>query len=100
MPGGKIEANQTSQQAVIREVFEETGIDLLPQNIVFLHKLYVRDVLKDFVYYIFTSVLSTEPEKIILAEDEHTEHCWLTPEQALKLSLVPGEDECLWYIFG
>jgi 8-oxo-dGTP diphosphatase len=100
LPGGKVEEDQTPLEAMLREVYEETKIDLLQQEICFLGKAYVRDPKKDFVYYMFKCEISAENNEVLLAEDEHVEYRWLEPKEALAaLPLVPGEDECINLIF-
>lgn len=100
-PGGKIEVYQVPMQAAMQEVLEETGIELVPEKVIFLQKVYVRDAQKDFVYYMFKCELDCKPSEIKLAVDEHINYKWLTPAQALdELVLIPGEDECLKMIFG
>jgi mutator protein MutT len=37
-PGGKVEANESSAQACVREIFEETGVDLTVEEIHFLNE--------------------------------------------------------------
>ena len=100
IPGGKIEKHQSPYDAMIQEALEETGLDISKMNPRFLKKLYVKDPQKDFIYHVFICELHDEPKAIILAPNEHTEYKWLTAAQALKeLELVPGEDECLRFIF-
>jgi 8-oxo-dGTP pyrophosphatase MutT (NUDIX family) len=86
---------------MLREVFEETSIDLSQEEISYLGKVYVRDPKKDFVYYMFKCEIPSKPKEIFLAEDEHFEYTWLDPKKALtELLLVPGEDECIHLIYG
>lgn len=96
LPAGKIKDNQIPLQAIVREIFEETGLVVSQDALVLLKTLYVRDAQKNFVYHVFKCELSDKPTTITLAPDEHTEYQWLTPEEALAVfDLVPGEDECL-----
>ncbi len=101
LPGGRIEENQTPLEAMLREVVEETGMDISQEAISFLGKVYVRDPKKDFVYYMFKCEIFSKPNEIFLADNEHTEYRWLDPRDALtELPLVPGEDECIQLIYG
>jgi 8-oxo-dGTP pyrophosphatase MutT (NUDIX family) len=96
LPGGCVELGETPMIAMIREVFEETGMDISREKITPLGKVYVRDPKKDFNYHMFACILPSFPQKIALSNDEHIDYLWITPENALKdLQLVPGEDETL-----
>lgn len=100
LPGGKIEENQTPLETMLREVFEETAIDLSQEEISFLGKVYVKDPKKDFIYYMFQCKILSKPKEISLAQDEHLEYIWLNPQEAVtKLPLVPGEDECIHLVY-
>lgn len=52
-PGGKIEENETPEEAIIRETKEETGIDLLKENI----HLVNTDYINGYYCYVFVSFL-------------------------------------------
>jgi 8-oxo-dGTP pyrophosphatase MutT (NUDIX family) len=90
LPGGKIEQGESKEDAIAREIAEETGIKSKP---VFIKTIFVRYPDKDFLYHMFKTELKTFPE--IQLNPEHTEYRWLTTVEALKLELIPGEDECL-----
>ncbi len=86
---------------MLREVFEETGMDLSQEKISSLGKVYVRDPEKDFVYHMFRCEILSQPKEILLTEEEHFEYRWIDPKEALtELLLVPGEDECIHLIYG
>lgn len=96
LPGGLVEEGETPMEGMVREVQEETEIDLSKETVVFLKKVYVRDPKKDFTYYMFECKLRDKPEPIRMREDEHNEYRWVLPQEALEqLPLIPGEHECL-----
>ena len=95
VPGGKLDKGETPIQAVVREVKEETGINLPTESLVYCRKVYVRFPKRDIVLHLFKSHLKKMPRGFDLARDEHTAYRWVTVEQALEMPLIPGGDDCL-----
>lgn len=96
VPAGKIEQNEDIIQAVIRETREETGIILGVSNIEYLGVVHVSYPNIDFDYHMSRSVLSPENNPdIVINPDEHKEHRWVTPQEALELDLIEDEDGCI-----
>jgi len=95
LPAGKVESNETSLQAVVREIFEETGVELDSDPLENIGSLYIRYPHLDFVFHIFRSVFSTCPQ--ITLSDEHQEFQWIALNDALQLSLIPGGKEAIIY---
>lgn len=93
LPAGKVDSGEDINQAILREVFDETGIDLKENDIVMLPELWVRQGDSDFSYYSFSVILETEPS-IALSETEHQEFRWVTPEGSLSLDLIEDLDAC------
>jgi len=97
-PSGKVDAGETESEAIVREVSEETGLDINPENLIFIERSYVRFPTFDFMYIFFRYVLESEDKpKIILSESEHSAYRWMTPEDALALGngLMQDEDYCI-----
>lgn len=94
VPAGKLEQGETPQQAVIREVFEEVGLDIT-RGVQEIGKLYIQLPHIAYVYHMFYKKYETLPE--ITLSDEHTEARWVTHEEALKLPLIAGGIEALEY---
>jgi len=92
-PSGKIDEGENPEQAIIREISEETGIKILKNNIKLLKKLYVRYPEYDFVYYLFYTKVDNKIVKI--KPDEHKGFVWVSPEKALKMPIVNGSDYCI-----
>jgi len=94
LPGGKLDPGDTPLDAIIREMREETAIELERNNLAFFKSLYVKYPEMDFIYYLFHSRLRDKPE-VKISLGEHKDHCWVTPLDSLKLTLIPKEDYCI-----
>lgn len=94
VPAGKIDVGESEVEAMVRELYEETGIELKPSNLEYLDKVFVRYSDYDFVYHMFRARLSSLP-KVITADKEHKGFCWQTPAEALKMILVDDLDACI-----
>lgn len=99
VPGGKLEEGETAEQAVIREVMEEVGIDLNGKPLTYCRKVFVRFPDREFILHLFRVQLEEEPQ-LNVAEQEHQSYRWVTMEEALKLPLIPGGDQCLKIAFN
>ena len=80
-PGGYIQQGETPEQAVVREVFEETSITVEPTGIVG-----VRFNMHDWYIAFRAEYISGEARS---DGDENSEVVWLEVEKALKADDVP-----------
>ncbi len=94
IPGGKIDPGEGPLEAVLREVREETGLILTKEQVHFRKKFYVRYPEYDFVYHVFQALAPLD-FSVILEQNEHSDYIWATPEEALSLPLVLGQDTVL-----
>lgn len=77
MPSGKVESNEKKEDALKREIFEETGIKIFDvEETLIVHKdeykLEKKDIL-EITYKIILNDLSPE----IRLSDEHSEYRWI-----------------------
>ena len=100
IPGGKVDKNETPLEAVIREVFEETGYDVSKQPIETLDTVYVEHTATDhIVYHMFRTKLQGDPAAVKINFHEHKGFTWDTPADALKLDLIQDEDPCIKLVY-
>lgn len=94
VPAGKLENNETPENAAKRELLEETGISLEnPSRIQRLNSLYIRKPEVDYVYHVFKVQLDQMPK--IHLSDEHQSYTWATSKDIETIALMDGAKEAL-----
>lgn len=94
IPSGKIEKEEEKLNAVLREIKEETGMELQESKLNCLGEYYVKFQEYDFIYHLFFVKLNQRPE-ININNDEHKEHLWIDPSKAIDVKLIEDLDRCL-----
>lgn len=94
-PGGKIKAGEPPSIAAIRELKEETGIEIVSNHLMPLGCFYVRYPNGDFVFYLFKTHLSQSPLQIKIRADEHQSYRLCSIAELNSLPLTPGLGECI-----
>lgn len=87
LPAGKMHTGETINQAVLREIEEETGLKFSEPSVKHFDSLYVRDGEFDIEWHIFYTKLDNQPA-IILNPKEHSEFRWVSPDSALQMQLI------------
>ena len=92
VPAGKIETDEKIEEAMLRELFEETGIQL-SSRLLYIKPLYISDNGKELVYHMFETVIKENP--LIRLSEEHINYKWASLSEAKKMPLMPGAREAL-----
>lgn len=91
MPGGKVEKGETREAAFVREVKEETGLEVrdvqfaMAQDSIFSPEFYKPN---HFVMNNFVARLAPGyGKKDVILNDEADEYVWVSPSEARNMSL-------------
>lgn len=82
-PGGKIEANETEQEALIREIKEELNVDIKIHD-------YINKASYDYVFG--TVILKVYTAEIVSGEismEEHSDGKWVTADELMAIDWAP-----------
>lgn len=93
VPAGKLEENETPENAAKRELFEETGISVEDAHVQRLNALYIRKPEVDYIYYLFKVQLNHVPE--VCLSDEHQSYRWANSNDIENIALMDGAREAL-----
>jgi 8-oxo-dGTP pyrophosphatase MutT (NUDIX family) len=94
VPAGKIENGETSTEATLREIYEETGYSGKPEDLKFFKTVYVRFPEYDIVYHMFSLALSEDHIPVIDAKS-HKDFSWVTPTESRTMPLIGGLEKCI-----
>jgi len=96
LPTGKVEEGESFGQAVVREVYEETGMLFSFEQFEYLEQFYIQNESMCFRYILYAIYLNERPE-ITLSANEHSEFVWIEFNTTKKYRLVPDLEECLQF---
>lgn len=100
IPGGKVEKDETPEQAICREVLEECGFAL--SSPIYLHTVYIRYPEYDYTYHMFKQVVTNKPDIKLDLHDSDT-YVWLTRLEAEELhakdELILDEMPCIERVY-
>ncbi|MEO0014932.1 MAG: hypothetical protein RLZZ535_3321, partial [Cyanobacteriota bacterium] len=87
LPGGVVEANESPQNACIREVREEIGIEITPERLLCIdYTSKKEEAIESLQFIFFGGILAPEKiSEIEIATDEISAYQFLPPKQALTL---------------
>jgi mutator protein MutT len=93
-PGGKIEEGETAEMAIVREIKEELGLDIIPEKKVdvFFHSH------KEWEVELVLIQCSLFPSQKIVSDGSHTEHAWIQFSECKKYDFAPLDMEIIEYL--
>jgi nucleoside triphosphatase len=88
VPGGHIELGERAEDAIVREVKEETGLDCVVEELLIVQQaIYPKGFYKHEHYIFMDYVCKTKSSEVKLDGRELQSFIWVRPEEALKLDL-------------
>jgi 8-oxo-dGTP pyrophosphatase MutT (NUDIX family) len=87
---GRIDQHEDVEVALKRELNEELGITKVEiKKLVRVSHFYRGEIAADKEIFVFTFHCQIESDQVTLSP-EHSEHQWVTPQEALQLIELPG----------
>ena len=88
VPGGHIELGERAEEAIRREVKEETGLNVSSARLLLIQEaIYPEDYFKHEHYLFMDYLCTTDDPHVKLDGRELQEYFWLLPNKALELDL-------------
>lgn len=88
--GGKVKLNETSEEAIVREVFEETGVVFEIERLAFIHEhIYNAEITKDHCHEIVLFYLMKENYQMDFTSESKESLHWIPMEHLDETYLFP-----------
>lgn len=87
LPGGRLEPNEQLEETLIREMKEETNLDVTVNRLI---DTWVYEVIKDRFVLIVAYQCHFNQEQVVSMSDEHIEFNWFHYDQFIDLDLDEG----------
>lgn len=98
IPAGKVDAHESIEESVRRELEEETGIRCESEELGFFQTTYIRFDEYDFIFHIFQASFPTQPI-VTLDPGQHQSYLWIHPKETVTIPLIQDLQECLDIFF-
>ena len=98
-PGGKLENDETPEQAVIREVQEETGLTVLSQTFFLKHQHDWDLPNKTLTVHLHCFHVQLDAGEVIIEQENAHQYRWCTPDEALELDSLDANHDILNIFF-
>ena len=90
IPGGLVKVGETLKDAVIREAFEETGLQVEPYDLVeLLERIFHDQAGRVQYHYVLADYLCRAVGGALIAGSDVTDAAWVDREQLPELGLAP-----------
>ena len=88
VPGGHIELGERAEDAIKREVKEETGLDVEPVKLLLVQQAIYPEDYHKHEHYLFMDYLCTAKSSHVKLDGRELQNfVWVKPEEALQLDL-------------
>jgi len=89
IPGGHIELGETIEQALKREIKEETNLDIFDIKFITLQEFIFGEEFHEKKHFIFLDYAAKTKNTDVVLNKEGVEYVWVTLDETLKIPIEP-----------
>jgi nucleoside triphosphatase len=95
VPGGHVELGESLEEALRREIKEETGLDIYDIEFVCIQEFVYDEAFWEKRHFIFLDYACRTDSEEVRLNDEGESFVWVSLEEALELSIEPYTERAI-----